>query len=1346
MKKNLRKWLSLFAAAVLLVTTLAVSPFFATAEDDGWTVTKKATEYSDISDKGHFVQTDTSIPAYDGVLGYRFFDGQTKMTGWVVYDAGTTVNTFKVGTIHYDNNVAGRMSFDVSTDGKTWTAVEAKATQVDAETRPGWPTIDYTATTAEFRYLRVNVLDSVSIYDPLICNIYMKNDAAEGKEERTYDITLLPTQATAESEGTLQKVEGDYYAFVKDGAHVEGTLIWKLPDELRSFSMEALVSDIDWGGKINVHFSVNTKSWKKPSLTKEVVSAHPNPGWGASYIDQYCVPKKQTFRYVRITFQPDGGIVNFPAIRAIRVTTASSARPESYKNTVTPDKMTIDAADGAVVGVESENITAGYYTIRDAAGTRINGSLTVKADGPIENYNFHTVDCAWTGKTEFYASKDGQNWEMLSPTTVQGTKAGGTAWGETYQCEHYGSLAKADGYLYLRVSYETSTMPFPAIGNIEYNAEAAGPDLEPVTTNKVTPDQMQFSSPTAGALLFKETLDISNGYYTVRSANDKDAVLTDGTLTFKANAVIERYTFATVEQDTGYNGSWKFYASKDGKTWDVLSPEVTKGKKTGQSGWGDVYQRLSNGTLNKADGYLYLRAEVTGSTFKPPFPAIGYAEFNVEPTPAKPTNFNNMILPTNMTLTSDTEGAVINAETQDIAAGCYTIRSADGSKLVNGSLTLKAKAPIESYNFATVESDTWNGNWKFYASKDGQTWVELTPTIVKGKQAVTQPAWGPCYTRDNYGTLDKADGYLYLRATVTTGGTGVPFPSIGCVEYYAEGLPDGVVEEKPDIADLELPSSETDFTALMKKGVFKLYDVVLSTNNAQVDYFGAPNAAIVMTAGECGIDMYTPNVRDFKFMVAPTKDGDKLQVRAYGRQTQYGEETEITLMRTGNIRPAEKGEGVPWYQYRVADRANMAQDYQYIRITITGAQWTNIHSFTYFYDGPEPGDVPDDERAEPEDKIGTEREGVMTINANKGNLGFVAQTNMGIVANGDNTAYIGAKAGIVIFPKEEEDASVTFATEGISKFWVKFLVGSKAQADNLKARFFVAPAADAAEDEWTEISAHIEPCTDKVQPTGWTAIEYVMDDGQQIPAGSNVLRVFIPAEENKNAEGQYLGTSCQIARVDYEWSIPDVEPLPDMTKPDAAKGEKEMIEDFSGTQLEEKNGGKAHEATGVEWTMMDLGSENGKDKVYYRESNEEEAYLIYKLKDIASIDVRGYRTADIEEDLLIYVSADGEEWVPLEKFTRKEAKLYGGPVSFAHLIDKADIPAGMNFVKIEYPELASPLDLVISDIQVIYGSNTNGDSGRTDDPKTGVALPLAGMAVALLAGAGVVIGRKRRED
>ena len=1340
MKTNLRKWLSLFAAAVLLVTTLAVSPFFATAEDDGWTVTKKATEYSDISSAAEFQQTDAGIPAYDGVLGYRFSKG-SKQTGWVVYDAGTTVNTFKVGAILGNASSTAMLTFDVSADGSSWTAVEATATQVDAEGRSSWPTFDYTAKTAAFRYLRVNFVDSKYNYDPLICNIYMKNDAVEV----VYDVVKGANEYSDVSDKDKYKssdlpAQDGYVPWrFSAGGLVTGWAVYDAGEKADAFKAVAVIGAGDDTDK-NLTFDVSAdgQNW---TSAETVHSTAPSGNWLAC---TYTYTGATKFRYVRVNFV--GTTYSWdPGLASVHFRTAADPKP-TFANTVTPDKMTIDAAEGAVVGVESENIAAGYYTIRDAAGTRINGSLTVKADGPIENYNFHTVDCAWTGKTEFYASKDGQNWEMLSPTTVQGTKAGGTAWGETYQCEHYGSLAKADGYLYLRVSYETSTMPFPAIGNIEYNAEAAGPDLEPVTTNKVTPDQMQFSSPTAGALLFKETLDISNGYYTVRSANDKDAVLTDGTLTFKANAVIERYTFATVEQDTGYNGSWKFYASKDGKTWDVLSPEVTKGKKTGQSGWGDVYQRLSNGTLNKADGYLYLRAEVTGSTFAPPFPAIGYAEFNVEPAPAKPTNFNNMILPTNMTLTSDTEGAVINAETQDIAAGCYTIRSADGSKLVNGSLTLKAKAPIESYNFATVESDTWNGNWKFYASKDGQTWVELTPTIVKGKQAVTQPAWGPCYTRDNYGTLDKADGYLYLRATVTTGGTGVPFPSIGCVEYYAEGLPDGVVEEKPDIADLELPSSETDFTALMKKGVFKLYDVVLSTNNNQAEFFGAPNAAIVMTAGECGIDMYTPNVRDFKFMVAPTKTADKLQVRAYGRQTQYGEETEIALMRTGNIR-TEQGERLyPWYQYRVADRANMAQDYQYIRITITGAQWTNIHSFTYFYDGPEPGDVPDDERAEPEDKIGTEREGVMTINANKGNLGFVAQTNMGIVANGDNTAYIGAKAGIVIFPKEEEDASVTFATEGISKFWVKFVIGTKAQADNLKARFFVAPAADAAEDEWTEISAHIEPCTDKVQPTGWTAIEYVMDDGQQIPAGSNVLRVFIPAEENKNAEGQYLGTSCQIARVDYEWTVPDVEPLPDMPKPDAAKGEKEMLEDFSGTQLEEKNGGKAHEATGVEWMMLNLGAENGQDKVYYRESNEEEAYLIYKLKDIASIDVRGYRTADIEEDLLIYVSADGEEWIPLEKFTRKEAKLYGGPVSFAHLIDKADIPAGMNFVKIEYPEMASPLDLVISDIQVIYGSNTNGDSGRTDDPKTGVALPLAGMAVALLAGAGVVIGRKRRED
>jgi len=350
---------------------------------------------------------------------------------------------------------------------------------------------------------------------------------------------------------------------------------------------------------------------------------------------------------------------------------------------------------------------------------------------------------------------------------------------------------------------------------------------------------------------------------------------------------------------------------------------------------------------------------------------------------------------------------------------------------------------------------------------------------------------------------------------------------------------------------------------------------------------------------------------------------------------------------------------------------------------------------------------------------------------------------MGVVANGGNAAFIGAKAGIVIYPDAEKDAWSVFSTEGISKFWVKFLVGNEEMAANFVAKFYVAPSADAAEDEWTQINAHIEACTDKVQPTGWKALEYVMDDDQTIPEGSNVLKVFISAAENNN-----IGSSCQIARVDYEFTVPVTEPLPEMAKPDATKGEKEMLEDFSGTQLLKENGGLAEEAEGIEWMMQSLGTDNGKDKVYYRDNLDADSYLVYHLNDVTSIDIRGYRNQDCEEDLLVYVSKDGEEWVTLDKFTRFESKLYSGPVSYAHRISTEDIPAGMNYVKVEIPMLAGEItDLTISDIQVLYNVKRTSDEdskGTDNTPDTGVSLPLAALIMVGVSGAVVMVDRKRR--
>ena len=931
-----------------------------------------------------------------------------------------------------------------------------------------------------------------------------------------------------------------------------------------------------------------------------------------------------------------------------------------------------------------------------------------------------------TGMLTFDVSNDNSTWTSVSATATQVNAEGRPGW-PTF--DYTGSSDTT--FQYLRVNFVESAYNYDLlICNVYFKVSS---EIEKPASYDVK------ASATGGTASGDGTLTTVEGEYYAFVDNNAQAV---GTITWQSEYAITDYNFATLASGAGWGGTISFAASKDGQNWDALTPvsEVTSAHPN--SGWGASYYD-NYGALQETDGYKYLRASlnVGGGGGIIQFPSVAYVEYNTA-IPAKPTNFNNKKYPTDATISSDTEGAQLKKETEDITSEYYTIRNADGTSLVNGSLIFQSKNAIESYNFATVESDTWNGNWSFSASADGKTWDALAPVTVKGEKT-SSAAWGPCYKRDNYGILDKAKGYKYLRATVTTGGAAVPFPSIAYAEFYAEGLPDGVIEESEDIADLTLAKEITDFTQGHKNGVFKMIDSVVSTNNQNVDYFGAPNALIMTGAGSCSVIMYTPNVRDFKFTLSSTVGGDKLVVKAFGRKTQYGEETEIPLMRTGNIRPADKGEGTPWYQFRVADRANMSQDYTYVRIQVTDAQWTNCLNFTYFYDGPEPGDVPDDEQAEPEDKIGTERENVQTINANKGNLGYLVSDNMGVVANGGNAAFIGAKAGIVIYPDAEKDAWSVFSTEGISKFWVKFLVGNEEMAANFVAKFYVAPSADAAEDEWTQINAHIEACTDKVQPTGWKALEYVMDDDQTIPEGSNVLKVFISAAENNN-----IGSSCQIARVDYEFTVPVTEPLPEMAKPDATKGEKEMLEDFSGTQLLKENGGLAEEAEGIEWMMQSLGTDNGKDKVYYRDNLDADSYLVYHLNDVTSIDIRGYRNQDCEEDLLVYVSKDGEEWVTLDKFTRFESKLYSGPVSYAHRISTEDIPAGMNYVKVEIPMLAGEItDLTISDIQVLYNVKRTSDEdskGTDNTPDTGVSLPLAALIMVGVSGAVVMVDRKRR--
>ena len=202
-----------------------------------------------------------------------------------------------------------------------------------------------------------------------------------------------------------------------------------------------------------------------------------------------------------------------------------------------------------------------------------------------------------------------------------------------------------------------------------------------------------------------------------------------------------------------------------------------------------------------------------------------------------------------------------------------------------------------------------------------------------------------------------------------------------------------------------------------------------------------------------------------------------------------------------------------------------------------------------------------------------------------------------------------------------------------------------------------------------------------------------------------------------------------------------------------------MLETLESSQLAVSNGGKAEEVFQLSWLSWALGAENGTDNILIKDNFLSEGYIVYKTNEVTSIDVRGYRSVDCTAELLISVSADGEDWTALdaEAFTRTDSELPQGPIHYAYQSNEGSIPAGMNYVKIEIPELAaSEYELSISDIQILYtgeddpsgdngNSGDNGDNGdnNEENPNTGVALPLAALALAGASVAVVLISRKR---
>ncbi len=108
-----------------------------------------------------------------------------------------------------------------------------------------------------------------------------------------------------------------------------------------------------------------------------------------------------------------------------------------------------------------------------------------------------------------------------------------------------------------------------------------------------------------------------------------------------------------------------------------------------------------------------------------------------------------------------------------------------------GIVTVRSMYPITDYNFTTLVSKVnWGGTITFAASKNGVDWESLD-VVTASTGDYGENAWQGTYN-NNYGTLNAADGYYYLRAYLNANNDSLPrprFPAIKSIEYNS-AVPD----------------------------------------------------------------------------------------------------------------------------------------------------------------------------------------------------------------------------------------------------------------------------------------------------------------------------------------------------------------------------------------------------------------------------------------------------------------------------------------------------------------------------------------------------------------------------
>lgn len=1155
----------------------------------------------------------------------------------------------------------------------------------------------------EIRYIRVQLTkgaDDTSVGLPAVASLmYNGLDAIEYE----YRIGAGDYFDYSTEEGASFIQNSGVYHFNKDGSSVDGTVTYKSDYVISQFNIRILKSDApSWAGDFTYWVSETGEddSWVQllpedaenpdgnPVYKTQAISKHSNTGWDSSYCNIYGdLDTSGNYHYIQIRADINNA-TSFPlGPQYVQFNTEDD--PESYDYTVNPSQAyEIVSESGTLTNFE------GVYLFHDESGADTAGTVTFAAPYYFEDFSLRVVmpnanQCDASIHFEAYTA-DGTLVEDFKPM-ISRDRRHNTGWGSAY-FDVSGKLDESDGVKYIRVVFDGGgTRVMPAITQFQYNLPG-----QPNYTETQTPDQ-NVGIESEGDFV-TDVPEIS-GYYLFHSKTEKtedgDPVAVPGTIAFYSELAITDYNFQIVEGANYYGGQVTYSASVDGETWEPVTDYAVLVTGVVNSSWGPGQTKNVYGAFSPDDDIHYLRVELNNTGFwkQPALKCVNY-------------NMDGVIRPDIYRYQQSAQDAAADSE------GTLTATAADSEYFnfqQNGSV-VEGSLVFEADNFySDLSINMLNGDEaEFYYSADGTEWTAFVPEVEADGN------YAEYYTKFPTGKVAR-----FIRVDLK-GDAAISGIVYNTGTRYYEQLP-----ASDDIDNLELPTKVSDFASgSYGDSIFKLSGMTI-TNNGSTNgpYIGGDlgNYGMVQTSQDSEIIFYTPGMKDFTFISAYPGDGiENIQYKAYGRKTQYGEETEIPLMRV-EIRDA----GFDHSKYRPTEEARETlDDYLYLRIEakIESANMVQLLNFTFFYDGEEPGPVPDDEHAGGE---GTDRTNVKTYNFIKGNMNPLRSENMVAVTNTiGNVDYIGTEQGYLV-ETEGQDGFVTFRTDGITYFYVKVHMIPE-YVGNLKVKILVAPEDD--DSQYVEIPLKYELTAD--QPTGWISVEYMPADGAVIPAGSNYIKYLIE-------EGD---TSSQLVRIDYEYEVSEVQRLPDWTEPDTANNQKELLDRFEGNGITTAQGGLAYDAFQMSILgSYNLGGENGSARVIAKDNPFSDGSVYYQVDaDIDSIDVRGYRIVGFEDLPLVWVSADGEDWTLLEDGEALTVPLFDGPQEFSWQL--SNIPDGMRYVRVDIPDLENSTDLVLHGIQILYGS------GSIDNVDTGVALPLAALALAGASGAAVLVSRKRRRS